>query len=254
MIITSTTASVPFTPPWLEGLPEAPVFHLRAGSVVERGLMQAELAGEHRAGQVYDFELRREMRAGVVVLLAEDPELDTVLGAIEEEAELVGDAELSDDQVRLLKDVRDILRQHWPDYRDLIAQLERRRQVAPIVALKRFCVGWEGAIGDQGEPAPFARGRDGLVTDAALAGLSGLELINVGNRAYSLQFAAGQAGNSPRPGLSAKDPTTSPSDDTSTADGTSEASAGKKTPGSRSRRGSGRSSTSGSTAAASPLP
>ena len=226
MISTSTTARVPFTPSWLEGLPEAPVFQLRAGSVVERGLMEAELAGEHRAGKVYDFELRREMRAGVAALLADDPELDTVLGAIEAEGELVGEAKLPDDQERLLREVRDVLRQHWPDYRDLVAQLERRRQIAPIVALKRFCMGWERAIGDKGEPAPFARGRDGLVTDAALAGLSGLELLAAGNRAYLLQFGTGQAGNSPRPGSSAKDPTTSPLADASTADGTSAASAG----------------------------
>lgn len=240
MILTSTTQTVPYTPPWLEGEPGAPVFHLRAGSVIERGQMEAELAGPHRAGRVLGYELRLAIRTGVETLLAGDTELDRVLGLVAAEAEGEADA-FTDGDKRLLADMRAVLAEHWPDYRELVAQLERRNQIAPIVALRRFCTGWEGCSGDSGVEAVFARGRDGLVTEAALGGLSHLEMLMAGNRAYSLQYASGQEGNSQRPSSSDVGPQTSSSDEASTADGGSATKPGKKTPGSRSRHGFGRS-------------
>ena len=251
MILTSTTQTIPFTPPWLDGQPGAPVFHLRAGSVIERGQMEAELAGPYRAGRVLGYELRLAIRSGVETLLAGDAELDRLLGLIEAEAD--GEtADFTDDDKRLLSETRAVLAEHWPDYRDLVAQLERRNQIAPIVALRRFCVGWDRAKRDDGVSAVFDRGRDGLVTEAALGGLAHLEMLMAGNRAYSLQYAHGQEGNSQRPSSSDDGQQTSSSDDTSRADGESATPPGKKTLGSRSRRGSGRSSTSGSPRGATP--
>jgi len=228
MILTSTTASVPFTPSWLcvdgEPKPGAPVYHLRAGGVVERGQLEAELSGQLRAGRVYGFELRGAIRSGVVALLAEDPEFERVLGLIDAEAEAeAGGAQLGEDDARLFAEIRNVLAECWPEYRDLVAQLERRRELAPIAAFRRFCTGWNNVA------APFAIGRDRCVTEAALRGVDPLEMLSAGNRAYSLLYADDQAGNSERPGSSAKDPQTSPSADTSTADGSSRARSGRKT-------------------------
>jgi hypothetical protein len=228
MISTSTTETIPFTPEWLRDRPNPPVFHLRAGGVIERGRMEAELAGEHDAGRVYSFELHQAAVAGVSVLLEGDPGLDEVLGAIEAETQIKDPTtdKLPDEQVRLLVDVRKVLVAHWPDYRDLVARRARRGEIAPVVALKRFCAGWDSVTGEDGKPVPFARGRDGMVTEAALSRLQSIELLSAGNRAYALQFSTGEEGNSERPVSSETGPQTSASDDTSTADGSSPESVG----------------------------
>jgi hypothetical protein len=194
---------------------------------------------------VLGFELRQAQRAGVQVLLADDPELDRVLSVIAEasEAELEG-RQLAADDAQLLKDVAAVLVDHWAEYRDLVARAERRREIAPIVALRRFCTGWENVTDDQQNAVEFAKGPDGFVAEKAMARLSQFELLIAGNRAYSLQYAGAESGNSPRPGSSAKDPTTSPSGSASKAAGKSVKPAGRKTRASRSPRGSGRSSTS----------
>jgi hypothetical protein len=239
MILTSTTETVLFTPPWLEGAPNAPVFQLRAGSVIERGQMEAELAGTHRAGKVFGYELRQAIRSGVLALLSDDPDLDRVLGIVEAESE--GDADtLSEDDRKVLGEVRKVLAEHWSEYRDLVAQLERRREIAPIVALRRFCVSIDAPS------LTFARGRDGLVSEATLAALDPLEMLVAGNHAYALQWPGVTEGNSPRPSPSDASPKPSSSAATSKADGRSRGSGGPKTRAPRSRLGSGTSSTSGS--------
>lgn len=234
MISTSTTATVPFSPIWhcdesREPKPGAPVFHLRAGGVIERGQLEAELSGRYRAGRVYDFELRNAVREGVVALLADDPELDRVLGLIEAEAEAEREAVetgakpagLDKEDAQLFAQIRAILAEAWPPYADLVAQRERRNELAPLLAFRRFCTGWDNIKAD------CTRGRDGLLTEAALRGPDPLDLVAAGNRAYALLYVdAETAGNSARPGSSAKDPTTSPTVGTLTADGTSPADAG----------------------------
>lgn len=250
MILTSTVETTPFTPPWLcnkDGTPQggAPVYHLRAAGVIERGQMEAELAGPYRAGRVLGFELRQQMQAGVQVLLADDPDLDRVLATVAEagEAELEG-RQLGGEDTQLLKDVAAVLTEHWPEYRDLVARAERRREIAPIVALRRFCVRWENVTDDAGEPVEFAKGPDGFVAEKALGRLSQFEMLIAGNRAYSLQYAGTEAKNLPRPGSAAKDPQISNSGGTSKAAGKSAKPAGTKTRASRSPRKSGQSSTS----------
>lgn len=227
MIATTTTETIPFTPKWLEKEADAPVFQLRAGGVIERAQLEAELAGPYRSAKVYGFELTEALRSGVRALLHDDPELDHLLGLIEAEA-AVGAAEdgdgaepLSEADKRILAEVRNVMAQNWPDYRDLVAQLERRREIAPVVAFRRFCTGWSGIS------TPFARGRDGLVTEAALKGVGHLEMLSAGNRAYSLLYPDTSAEkNSSPPGSSGSDPKTSGSGDVSKEDGTSPGSAG----------------------------
>ena len=246
MISTSTTQVVPFTPPWLTG-ENAPVYRLRAGGVIERGQMEAELAGPLRARQVLGYELRLAMTEGVQALLADDPELDRTLGVIAaaNEAELGEGEPLSADDARLLEEIAAVMTEHWPAYRDLTAEMHRRRELAPIVALRRFCTGWDNVTDPACDPVPFARGPDGLVPEATLGRLSRFEMMVAGREAFALQYGGGQAGNSARPGASASAPTTSQADVSSKAGGRSKAGAGRKTPASRSRRGSGPSSTSG---------
>lgn len=210
MIVTSTTERVPFTPKWMcdaDGQPQpgAPVIYFRGGSVIERGQMEAELAGPHRAGEVYGFELRQAVRAGVLALLADDPEIDRLLGLIDAEAE--GEASgLSEQDRQLLAAIRNVLAESWPAYRDLVAQLERRRAVAPIVAFRRYCVGLDVA------GVTFERGKDGFVSEATLAQLEPFLLSVAGNRAYELQQPRGLEGNSPRPSPSDDSPPPSTSD------------------------------------------
>ena len=252
MILTSKGATTPYTPPWMcddagNAKPGAPILHLRAGDVIERGQMEAELSGPHRSAQVWGFELRQAVRGGVIALLADDPDLDRLLGLIDAEGE--GETEtLSADDRALLASVRKVLAECWPGYRDLVAQLERRRAIAPIVALKRYCVGMEI------EGVTFELGRDGQVSDATMSQLEPFLISVAGNRAYELQQPRGLEGNSPRPSPSDASPKPSGSASRLKAGGKSPARVGRKTRVSRSPRGSGPSSTSGSTAGASPLP
>jgi hypothetical protein len=234
MIGTSTTAADRYTPPHLEGKPGAPVFLLRSGSIIERGQMEAELSGQHQAGRVFGYELRDAVREGVMALLVGDPALDELLGFIDAEAEGNADA-LADDAKRALVEVRQILAEHWAPYRDLVTQLERRREIAPIVALRRFCVGWENV------DATFSRGRDGMVEEACLRGIDLFMIRFAGNRAYALQYAEGQEGNSPRPSQSDAGQRTSSADGSSKGAGRSPAKRGRKTRAPRSPRGSGQS-------------
>ena len=239
MILTSTGAVTPYTPPWLRDdtgkpKPGAPVIHLRAGTVIERGEMEAELAGPYRAAEVWGYELRMAVRSGVLALLSDDPELDRLLGLIEAEAE--GDAaQLADDDKQLLAEVRKVLAETWPEYRDLVAQIERRRAIAPIVAFRRYCVGIDV------DGVTFERGKDGLVSEATLAQVEPFLLTLAGNAAYALQRPRGLEGNSPRPSPSDEAPKPSGSAARSKAGGKSATSAGRKTRASSSRRGSGQS-------------
>lgn len=228
MILASTTETVPFTPDWLKEKPSAPIFHLRAGSVIERGQMEAELAGPHRAAKVWGYELRGAIISGVQALLAGDPDFDHLMGLIASENE--EDFNPSEEDKRLLAGTRAVLSEHWPEYRDLIAQMERRREIAPIIALRRFCTGWENCTSESDAPVPFARDRDGMVSDVALRGLKWLELINAGNRAFSLQYGAGEEKNSPPPPPSEGGLEPMSSDDASKAAGKSKAKGGRKTP------------------------
>lgn len=225
-ILTSTSeAAEPYVVPWREGDPEAPRFYFRAGSIIERGQMEAEISGQHRAGKVWGFELRAAARSGIVALLPDDPGKHHLLGLLD--AEGSGDAQdLSEDDKRLLAETRAILAEHWPEYRDLVAQLERRRIIAPLVALRRFCV---NIVGDG---VTFTRGIDGMVSDSTLAKIDEMEIAMAGNRAFGLQFPPADAeGNSPPASLSGDAPATSVSDAPSKAGGKSKARSGLKTPG-----------------------
>ena len=268
---TSAAAAIPFTPPWwpdiaakaparyertlavlrkklerdndqaafdvaeeearkaLDAAQILPVFRLRAAGVIERAQMEAELSGDHRAHLVQGFELKQAMRNGVSALLAGDPELDDLLALIDRQGE--EDATFDETEERRLIEVQKALAQHWAEYRELVAQLERRRAIAPIVALRRFCVGWENARNPKGDIVPFVKGPDGMVAEAALGAIEPLDMMAAGNRAYSLQYAgADTEKNLPRPSPSDVAPKISASDAGSKGDGKSAKRRGRKTP------------------------
>lgn len=222
MILTSTTETVPFTPPWRTDA-DAPVFHLRAASVMERGQMEAEVAGTYQAASVMPWDLRAACVDGVNALLDGDPAQDQVLALIE--AEAVGEGEpLAGDDLRLIEEVRKVLAEHWPPYRDLIAQMERRRALLPIVALRRFCTGIEA------KGVTFTRDRTGQVSEATLAQLDPLEMTMAGSKAYALAYGADAEKNLPEPSSCDEGPKTSSTAGSSKAAGRSARRSGRKTP------------------------
>lgn len=224
MILTSTTEEIEFVPPWRENDIAAPKFKLRAASVIERGQMEAEVAGTYQAASVMPWDLRAACVDGVNALLDGDPAQHQVLALIE--AEAAGDGEpLAGDELRLIEEVRKVLAEHWPPYRDLIAQMERRRALLPIVALRRFCTGIEA------KGVTFSRDRTGQVSEATLAQLDPLEMTMAGSRAYALAYGADAEKNLPPPSLSGDGPATSVSDATSKVAGRSARRSGKKIPG-----------------------
>lgn len=223
MIRTTTSTPIPFTPSFLEGQPKAPSFLLVAGGVMARADIEAELAGPLRAGEVYGYELRQAFRSGLTALLAGDPDLDHLLELEATEAERASEAlrsgadaePLADDDRRLLSQARDVLTEHWPDYQALVTRMERRRKFAPLLAFRRFCVGWENI------DVPWRRGLDGLIPEDLLTAenIEPILISAAGGRAFSMLYGGGQEKNSPQPSQSDDGPQTSNSDDTSKADG-----------------------------------
>lgn len=235
-MIPLSTQPIRFVAPWRADEADAPVYFIRPGNVVERETLEAELAGDHRAGRVYDFELLEEYISGVSTLLVDDPEH---LQLIELAQAKAGGQELPLADAQAVAAARDVLAEHWPPYRRLVAQAERRRTIAPMLVFRRFVVGWEGLT------EPWRRGPDGMVHLAALAAVPPLELRAAGNHAYGLLYAGSQAGNSSAPSKSDDGQQISTSDEPSAKAGSSKASGGRKTRASRSRRASSGPSTSG---------
>ena len=226
MILTSTKDPVALTPPWREGQAGAPVFYFRAGTMIERGMMEAELAGPHRAAAPTRYEFEEAAVAGLRALLEEGPDLDHLLDLVGRETRGEVDDMSALDQA-LLREANAKLTEYYAPYRDLVAQAQRRVQIAPIVALKRFCTGIEY------EGVEFSIGRDGLVSDETLSKLTPLEISWAGSQAFAMQFGGGPSAekNSPPGSQSDASPPPSAADDTSKAAGSSgKRTSGKKTP------------------------
>lgn len=236
-VLTSTGEAIPFTPSYLEGTKDAPIFYLRAGDVIERGALEAKLsAPPYLAGRVYSFELRSAIRDGVRELLAGDPGQEEVLALIALEEDGVEEVTLTAKDKALLGQVREILAKCWPPYVDLLGQLERRRELAPLLAFRQFCVGIEK------KGVTFSLDRFGQVSDATMKQIDQLDLLAAGNRAYGLLYPPTDAEkNSEGPSPSGDGQETSPSADPSAEAGSSAPTSGKKTRASRSRSGRSRS-------------
>ncbi|GAA0745180.1 hypothetical protein CA233_19175 [Sphingomonas sp. ABOLD] len=228
MIVTTTTETVPYTHPWVQKVDGAPVFHLRAGSTIERGQMTALLDGPLQAAKVWSHQLREAQLKGIDALFAEEPEYDRLVAIFSAEGEEA--EQLSDDDKKLAKAVDPLLVKHWPAYADLVAQMERRRTLVPIVALTRYCTGWENVRDENGAVIPFEADKNGHVADRALRRLQEVDLLFAGSRAFSLQFGGGEEKNFERPSSSEDGPKTSKSASPRAKGGRSKARGGRKTP------------------------
>lgn len=232
MIGLSTKEPVRWTPPWREGDATAPVYRLRAGSVIERSQLEAELAGEYRAGRTQEFEWLAAFEEGVNALLAGDPD-----GAarLVELARADGTDDLTDPVEKgLLAEARETLAENWPAYRALVAREQRRQEMAPLVAFRRFCVGWDG----EDMPA-FVKSPDHQVSLDVMAKLSPLDIKVAGITVYGMLYGGTESPNSEAPSPSDEGPQSSTSD-IAPAVGSSAASDGPKTRSSRSRPGRSR--------------
>jgi len=236
MIPTDTTTGHGYVPSWRKDEEAAPRYFFRAAGVLERAQMEAELSGTFAAGRVFPFELISAFRNGLQALLAEDPGIDTLLELVERESQ--GEKLAADDRQALIQ-ARAVLAQHWPEYRELVAQQERRKEIAPIVVFRRFCIGWDNV------DATWSKGKDGQIPEAVLMKIDPMEMMGAGNFGYGLIYHAADDRTFQQPSQSDADLSTS-SSDTSRADGTSTANDGPAIPALNSPAGSGASSTSGS--------
>lgn len=199
MLALNTTTPVPYTPSWqcdpATGAPRpgAPVFHIRPGGIIDRGQVDAELAGPpYNAARVLPWDLIAAAEAGVRQFLDGD-DLAQVLEAWGALREAVFDLDkLPPEQRQLLIAIEPALC-NWPEYGELRRREARRDELLPALCVKRFLVGWDhpGAV--------FATGKDGLVTDGALFQLADFERRAVGLYAYSLMQAEHHRPFSPPP-------------------------------------------------------
>lgn len=224
MISTSVTAGVPFTPSWLRDRPHKPVYMLRAGSVLERELLEAELASEYRADRVMSYDLDGAARAGVRAIASPDVAAH-IIGLLDAEAAATDEGQALDPtDIQTLAEARRVLSEHWPEYKMLVAQIARRNTITPVIAFQRFCVEWRG------RDAVFAVDQFGRITDDALASVPSFELRSAGFEAYRMLYAGGAEKNSVAPSSSSDDRKISPAAAGSKAAGKLLAKRGTKTP------------------------
>ena len=220
MIPTDTTTGHPYVPSWREADEKPPRYFFRAASVIERSQIEAELSGEYEAGRVFSFEVVTAFRNGLNALLEGDPELDRLLELVQSESDGVA---LAGEDRQALVEARAVLVRHWPEYRELIAQQERRKEIAPVLLFRRLCIGWENVY------VTFERGKDKLIPETVLAQIDPIEMIGAGNFAYGLLYAGSEERNFQQPSQSDAAPSTS-SSDVSRVVGKSKAKGGRKTP------------------------
>ncbi len=217
-MIRTTKAPVAFPVPWGEGNAH---FMLRAGDVIERGVVEAELA-EFGAGRVFDFQLEECFAEGIAVLLADSPDdveriREVSAAAAEDETSLAAEDKA------LLDGAREAVRAHWAPFRSLMAQAALRNELVPTLAFRRFCSGWEG----KNLPA-FTRSVDGMVSLDVMGEVPPVLIRIAGLRAYQMLWASASAGNSAPLLQSGKSLRPSNSDASKKA-GTSGAKSGRKT-------------------------
>lgn len=236
----STKAAKRHTAGWMTHLgAEAPVFLIRPGSVIERAQLEAELTGEYGAARVFAFDLSKAFREGVEALCDSD-DAARLVGIADAEAALPEGEALPKEEASILREARAELAKHWPAYRALRTRMALRTEVAPIIALRRFCVGGERVMGMDGKPITFERGPDGFLMLDEIGRIDPFQMLDAGNAAYQLLYPEEDLrGNSQQPSQSDESQPLSTSDASSTKDGGSPARSGKKTRSASSRRKSG---------------
>lgn len=213
MLISDARTPVRYTPPWVQDS-DPPVFFLRAGTVIERELFEADLAGRFNARVVYAHELRDAMLSGLRQF-ADADDLDRLMAVAL--AGLSGKLE-NDADTAVYSALETQMRENWPPYHALCQRLETRRALIPTLAFMKFCTGWEFVFaadtpdGEAPEPLVYARDGIGLVDQDVMRRLDPLMMRAAGNQAYQmLGVMPGQRKNSAPPSRSGGDKGTSTS-------------------------------------------
>lgn len=189
----------PFTPRWLqprEGdkLPKGkkpPVFHLVAGSILERDQFEAEMEGRHHAGMVLSYQLLQAAEEGLAALLGErSAELTDLL-----RADFSGGDSLPVLEQAKIKEATEILARHWPDYGALVQRESRRSQILPTLAFAQWCRGWDHVQDDSGKAVDYARTSLDEIDDALLRRVPFTMIRAAGMTAYALQYGRAQEKN-----------------------------------------------------------
>ena len=221
MIIASTAAAAaePYTPSWVEGQ-TPPTFYLRAGDVIERELMEAQLASPaYGAAEIWPWERQRILLEGLSAMGGDDAPFLIAL------AETAAKASLDDAaEILLLDQATALVAQHFAPYRLLVEQADRRRGILPIVAFCRYCVRWDNLDAD------LKRGMDGMIDPASLSAVPPMLIRAAGVEAYNRQYGSAARKNSDAPLKSGADHRTSPLDASLEKDGSSRESATGKIP------------------------
>lgn len=159
------------TLPGKEADPDAPAFLVRVAGIDRRALFEAELSGPPwNGGRVHDFELAEELAAAAGAWL-EPADLPTMAAVLQ--LRRIGEP-LDAAQMAILSTLETQAAQNWPPYQALLRRRHNRHVLGPLLALRRFLVGWENI------DAPFAADREGCPTDATLDVLSEVERHLVG--------------------------------------------------------------------------
>lgn len=190
--------TIAFTPPWLatdaagDDVKNPPVFHLRAGSILERDQFEAEMEGRHRAGLVLGFQLLEAAVAGVAALVPGDEGA----GLIELlRSEFADGSDLSAVERAQIKEMGDILATGWPEYGALVEREARRMAILPTLAFATWCTGWENVTDADGAPVEYARDVRGNFADALLRCVPFNMIRVAGMEAYAMQYGRSQTKN-----------------------------------------------------------
>lgn len=180
--------------------PASPRFRIRMASLLERGEFDAELDGRHSASPVPAFIMLETAIAGVRALLEEGDaaEVEELLRSFHDQAGVGEGGEASEPSTQerqQVAEVQDVLTKSWPDYRQLVEQNARYRQLMPLLAFQRFVDGWENVTGTDGKPVEYERDKAGNIPDAILRRIHPALLYAAGNRAYNFQYAVGEEKN-----------------------------------------------------------
>lgn len=226
MIGLSTAQPIRWQAEWDAKSTDGAVFLYRAATVTERELFEAEAAG-YRATRVFPWDLQNQFFSGLQALLPEDPEnVDRLADA---HRQSMYGKDLEPQAQAELDQVKDALTEHWPGYRLLIEQSARRDNVMPVLAARRFLVGWDNVFDASGAPVAFTRGLDGMVPEALLKHVTPLTIKALGMEIYGSLYASGEAKNFAPPLKSGGDQRTSKARSIATTRGKSAKTSGRRT-------------------------
>lgn len=193
MIGLSTTTPNRWSPPWLAGDPDSPVFLWVSGSTIDRALLEAQADGEYQAGRVFQHDFDAAFIEGVNTLLHDDPEKDHLIGLMASQS--AGEP-LSPEEAATLFEAKSSMARHWPAYRALVAQQARRNKILPLLAFARFVRGWQGLVDNDDLPLAYLRDGVGGVAESVLRLVPEQYVIGLGSEIYASLYAGAQEKNS----------------------------------------------------------